>query len=70
MRPDSRPVKITINLPSLSDEASVEIQDFLYAVLDLFEAHYGRQIHRFYEHRSYDNLVHPDPDMPADDPPF
>lgn len=70
MRPDSRPVEITINLPSLPDEAVVEIQDFLYAVLDLFEAHYGRQIHRFYEDRPYENLVHPDPDMPADNPPF
>ncbi len=36
MRPDSRPVNITLNLPSLPDEAVVEIQDFLYEILDLF----------------------------------
>lgn len=71
MRPDSRPVNITLNLPSLSDDAVVEIQDFLYEIIQLFEAHYGDQIHRFYEDRSFDNLVHPDPHTrpPDDDPP-
>lgn len=70
MRPDSRPLDITINLPSLPDEAVVEIQDFLYEILDLFQTHYRRQVERFYDDRSYDNLVHHDPDTPIDDPPF
>lgn len=72
MRPDSRHVDITLNLPSLPDEAVVEIQDFLYEILDLFSTHYGHQVDRFYEGLSYDNLVHPDPKPkpPDDDPPF
>lgn len=70
MRPDSTPVKIC--LPPLSDEALVEIHDFLNDFLRLFESHYGAQIHRFYEARSFDNLVHKDPNSrpPDDDPPF
>lgn len=70
MRPDSPPANITINLPSLPDEAVVEIQDFLYALLDLFDTHYAHQIQRFYEDRSYDNLVHHDPHYPTEEPPF
>jgi len=70
MRPDSTPVKI--RLPPISDEAVVEIHDFLYDFLHLFESHYGGQIHRFYEDRPLHNLVHPDPRSPPpdDDPPF
>ncbi|MBS1172944.1 MAG: hypothetical protein H6R12_1774, partial [Proteobacteria bacterium] len=49
MRPDSRPIDITLDLPSLPDEAVVEIQDFLYQILDLFTTHYGHQVDRFYE---------------------
>jgi hypothetical protein len=72
MRPDSRPVNLTLNLPSLPDEAVVEIRDFLYEVIELFTIHYGHQVDRFYEDHSYDNLVHPDPNSrpPDDDPPF
>ena len=70
MRPDSYPVKI--RLPPISDEAVVEIHDFLYDFVDLFEAHYAAQIHRFYEDRSFHNLVQPEPGIsPSDnDPPF
>ena len=70
MRPDSCPVEIC--LPPISDEAVVEIYDFLSDFLRLFESHYGGQLHRFYEDRSFDNLVHPDPHNcpPDDDPPF
>jgi hypothetical protein len=70
MRPDSCPVVIC--LPPISDEAVVEIKDFLYDFIELFEAHYGAQIHRFYEDRSFHNLVQPDPGTPPpdDDPPF
>ena len=70
MRPDSYPFEIC--LPPISDEAVVEIHDFLYDFLHLFESHYGAQIHRFYQDRSFDNLVHPNPHTrPADDdPPF
>ncbi len=68
MRPDSHPIEIC--LPPISDEAVVEIYDFLNDFLRLFESHYGAQIHRFYEDRSYKNLVHPNPRThPPDDNP-
>lgn len=72
MRPDSRPVDITLNLPSLPDDAVVEIQDFLYEILDLFMTHYGHQVDRFYDEHSYDNLVQRNPHArpPDEDPPF
>ena len=40
MRPDSRPLTITPNLPALDDEVVVELPDFLVEILNLFEAHY------------------------------
>lgn len=72
MRPDSRPVDIALNLPSLPDDVVVEIQDFLYEILDLFTTHYGHQVDRFYDENSYANLVQRDPHArpPDDDPPF
>ncbi|MHB8950678.1 MAG: hypothetical protein ACYC4S_16710 [Rhodoferax sp.] len=36
-------------LPRLSDEAVIQIQDFLHIALDIFEDHYGNQIERFYQ---------------------
>jgi len=48
----------------------VEIHDFLFEILELFETHYGVQIHRFYEHYSQKNMDQPKPRLPADDPPF
>jgi len=38
-----------IVLPRLSDEAAVEVHDFIHHVLDRFEACYGKQIDRFYQ---------------------
>lgn len=70
MRPDSHPIAMTIRLPTLPDEAVVEIHDFLFEILHLFEAHYGDQIHRFYEDRSFKNIVQRSPRAPPDDPPF
>ncbi|MDP2794643.1 MAG: hypothetical protein Q8O25_11305 [Sulfurisoma sp.] len=72
MRPDSRPATFTINLPPLPDEAVIEIQDFLFEILELFETHYGRQIQRFLDDYSGDNIVYSNPQAnPADDdPPF
>ena len=60
------------DLPPLSDTSAVQILDFLHELVFRFEAHYGAQIHRFYEDRSFDNLVHPNPHNrpPGDDPPF
>ena len=58
MRPDPRPVTFTIHPPSLPDEAVVEINDFLFEILELFETHYALQIQRFIDDHSYDNIVH------------
>ena len=70
MRPESCPVKI--RLPPLSDEAAVEIRDFLYDFIERFESHYSAQIRRFYHGRSAHSIVqhHPPPHVPEDDPPF
>jgi hypothetical protein len=70
MRPESCSAKI--RLPHLSDEAAVEIRDFLYDFIERFESHYGAKIHRFYEDRSAHNIVqyHPSDHAPDDDPPF
>lgn len=57
-------------LPPLSDDAAVEILDFLHAVLDLFESQYADQIQRYYDERSQHNIVQSEPNPPTDDPPF
>ena len=67
MRPDH--CHLNIPLPPLSDDAAVEILDFLHAIVLRFEAHYGGEIHRYYEQRSRHNLIEPDPSEPLD-PPF
>lgn len=72
MRADSRPTTLTINLPSLPDEAVIEIQDVLFEILELFETHYGRQIQRFLKDYSGDNIVHSNAQatLTDDDSPF
>lgn len=58
------------HLPALSDEATVEILDFLHGVLTSFESRYSAQIHRYYEDRSRHNLIEPNRNFTPDDPPF
>jgi hypothetical protein len=44
-------------MPTLSEEAVIQIQDFLHFALDTFEDHYGEQIENFYQalhEQSYD----------------
>lgn len=38
-----------IEMPILSDEAVIQIQDFLHLALDMFEDHYSQQLERFYQ---------------------
>ena len=59
-----------IPMPRLSDDAVVQIHDFIHHVLDLFEARYGDQIHRFYEDLCGDTLIVSDSALNLDDPPF
>ena len=59
-----------IPMPRLSDDAVVQIHDFIGHFLDLFEARYGDQIHRYYEDRSAHNIVSTESTHRIDDPPF
>jgi hypothetical protein len=59
-----------IPMPQLSDDAVVQIHDFIGQFLDLFEARYGDQIHRYYEDRSAHNMIRTDTLPSMDDPPF
>ena len=59
-----------IPMPRLSDDAVVQIHDFIGHFLDLFEARYGDQIHRYYEDRSAHNIVSAEPMPDVDDTPF
>jgi hypothetical protein len=59
-----------IPMPRLSDDAVVQIHNFIAHFLDLFEARYGDQILRYYEERSAHNMRGPDPPTGVDDPMF
>jgi hypothetical protein len=65
-----QPAGAAIPMPRLSDQAVVQIHDFIGHFLDLFEARYGDQIHRYYEDRSAHNIVDSEPIPDIDDPPF
>lgn len=65
----NRLVACNLPMPRLCDEAAVQIQDFIHHFLDLFEARYGDQIHRFYADLSEDGL-RSEPHANNDDPPF
>ncbi|MCF8210004.1 MAG: hypothetical protein K9K38_11460 [Rhodoferax sp.] len=46
---DGHDERARVTLPRLSDEAVIELHDFIHQLLDRFEASYGAQIDRFYE---------------------
>jgi hypothetical protein len=56
-----------IPLPPLSDEAAVEILDFLGAMFQIFETSYASQICRYYMNN---NNVRPHPSITTDSEPF
>ena len=62
----SRSAPGDIPLPRLTDEVAVQIYDFIYQFLNLFEARYGAQIDRFYADLGDDAEL----DLNDDDPPF
>jgi len=59
-----------ITLPMLSDEAAVEILNFLEVTFQIFETRYAHQIHRYYESLAQHNIVQYTPSETTDDPPF
>lgn len=60
----------SIPMPRLSDAAVVQIHDFIHHVLDLFEARYADQIHRFYEDLCGHCMIEPGTTQTGTDPPF
>ena len=62
--------RAAIPMPRLSDDAVVQSHDFIEHFLDLFEARYGDQIHRYYQDRSALNIIGAEPIPTIDDPPF
>ena len=62
----TRPLRIAP--PPLSDQAAVDLLDFLHDLVACFESRYCDQIHRFYEEGSKHNLCQPVPPPPGDDP--
>lgn len=57
-------------LPPLSDEAVIEIREFLEVFFLVFDARYGAQIRRYYDDRSRQNIAQSDTPASTDDPPF
>lgn len=57
-------------LPPLTDEAAAEILGFLHNLLVAFENRYSAQLRRYYRDRSRHNLIEPDHNRAAEDPPF
>ena len=64
------PATANLPMPRLTDDAVVQIHDFITHFLELFEARYGDQIHRYYDERSAHSIIGPDPPTRIDDPPF
>jgi len=58
-----------IPLRPLSDEAAVEILDFLQVFTNDFENRYGNQIRHYYEQHSCDSIIQTYPSEPNNDPP-
>jgi len=67
---DPLPELPELPLPHLCEDCAVEILDFLYDFLTVFESRYGDQIRHYYDDRSDHNPIEPDLNLPADDPPF
>ena len=66
-----RLAEAAIPMPMLSDDAVVQIHDFIHHVLDLFEARYGDQLHRFYQDLcSSDDFLEPSANLDLFDQPF
>ena len=62
MTPRTRPLRIAP--PPLSDQAAVDLLEFLQDLVASFESHYFDQIHRFYEEKSEHNLRQHAPPLP------
>lgn len=59
-----------VPMPAITDDAVVQIHDFVHHFLDLFEARYGDQIHRYYQHRAEHEMRDPPHSQHDEEPPF
>jgi hypothetical protein len=64
----TRPIRIA--LPPLSDQAAVDILEFLHDAVARFESRYFHQIHRYYTDRAEHQMRPPRPRPWDDDVPF
>lgn len=64
----TRPIRIA--LPPLSDQAVIDILEFLHHALARFESRYFDQITRYYFERSEHQMSQPDAPPWDDDAPF
>ncbi len=61
---------LVIEAPRLTDEAAVNVQEFLYALMDAFGERYHYQIERYYRESVIGTMADVDRDMTEDNPPF
>jgi hypothetical protein len=66
----SYPCYDCIPMQRISDQAAVEILNFLQMFTTDFEIRYGRQIQCYYDDRAQHNIVQSMPQTKTDDPPF
>ena len=59
---------LVIEVPTLTDEAAANLQDFFYALMDAFGEHYHHQVERYYRESIIGTMA--DVDVMEDDPPF
>ena len=62
--------QITIELPTLSDEAAASVQNFIYVVMSAIDEHYYQQIQRYYKWESMSSSITESPQENLDNPPF
>lgn len=64
-----RPNDLPIVCPpiDLSDEAAAQLVEFLHALTEAIERHYGAQLKRYYDAA---DIAQRDPAPPSTDPPF
>jgi hypothetical protein len=61
---------IVIEAPSLTDEAALNLQDFLSSLMNAFEEHYHYQIERYYRESVFGSTMDIKVKPAEDEPPF
>ncbi len=61
---------LVLEAPSLTDEAAVNLHDFLSAFMNAFEDHYHYQIERYYRESVFGSAIDAKAKPVEEDPPF